>query len=273
MSAVERPAGYCNRHPTERAQYISETHKDKENHHNQQVNKTHEHQEKAHQKASKAVKCEAYQNNTGCTPVSAVPLRNDPRFASQTVSIPARDPNLVARKSTVLLALHRLTLITSRGFHLCGEVKTKICPYVANEYKFETSTKQSVINHNIMLTWELKKDFAFVYKTRLPDGNKGLYSAKIIQKGVNTIWFCDKKDKGVLYPEFYKPFPEATVRFQSDMLEYMVEDVERQQDENERLRAENWDIIEEHLQDNTRRISAWHDIQDDLVEYINSIEV
>lgn len=47
------------------------------------------------------------------------------------------------------------------------------------------------------------------YQTRTPDGNKGLYHVKIIQKVVNMMWFCDKKDKGVLYPEFYKPFPEV----------------------------------------------------------------
>lgn len=46
-------------------------------------------------------------------------------------------------------------------------------------------------------------------QTRSPDGNKGLYGAKIIQKGVNAMWFRDKKDEGVLYPEFYKPFPEV----------------------------------------------------------------
>jgi hypothetical protein len=46
-------------------------------------------------------------------------------------------------------------------------------------------------------------------QTRSPDGNKGLYGARIIQKGVNAMWFRDKKDEGVLYPEFYKPFPEV----------------------------------------------------------------
>ncbi|KAG1734398.1 uncharacterized protein EDB91DRAFT_1084058 [Suillus paluster] len=396
MSAVERPAVRRDHHPTKRAQYISETHKDKENRQHQQVNKAQEHQEKACQKASKAAEREAYQNNTGRTQVSAVTLGNDPGFSSQTVSTPARGPDLVARNSTVLLAPHRVTLnmtprlntltpekaaellrlheavlakqamspvaalsrggphpslglnntmtrspspmdealfdeaieglvdfnmdgdqgndslvadnnnnyigdegsrspspsiecvgkycrrasdgddnnngpvwkavkiqeskgrpkaanyepfvctifgvawalycgrlcmegpmpdhmqevmwaklawkeackrlhtqvaydaeilkmITSQGSHLHGKVKTKVRPYVADEYGFETSTKQSVIDRNIMLARELKKDFAF---TCSPNGNKGLYGAKIIQKGVNTIWFRDKKDKG-----------------------------------------------------------------------------
>ncbi|KIK42498.1 hypothetical protein CY34DRAFT_106848 [Suillus luteus UH-Slu-Lm8-n1] len=49
---------------------------------------------------------------------------------------------------------------------------------------------------------------------------------------------------------------QATIRFQSNILEYMVEDVEKLQDENKHLRVENQDIIEENLQDNTKCISA-----------------
>ncbi|KAG1738003.1 hypothetical protein EDB19DRAFT_1829296 [Suillus lakei] len=65
MSAVGHPVVHHDCRPTERAQYISEIHKDKENRQHQQANKAHEHQEKACQKASKAAEREAYQN--GCT--------------------------------------------------------------------------------------------------------------------------------------------------------------------------------------------------------------
>ncbi|KAG1904901.1 uncharacterized protein F5891DRAFT_976494 [Suillus fuscotomentosus] len=107
MSAVERSAARCDHRPTERAQYISETHKDKENHQHQQVNKAHECQEKARQKASKAAEYEAYKNNTGCTQVSAVLLSEDPGVCFLQVKL---DPNLVAWKSTVPLAPHQVTL-------------------------------------------------------------------------------------------------------------------------------------------------------------------
>ncbi|OJA10293.1 hypothetical protein AZE42_05011 [Rhizopogon vesiculosus] len=54
---------------------------------------------------------------------------------------------------------------------------------------------------NITLARDLKRDSAFVYKMRSPDGNKGLYGAKIVQKGIDAIWFRDKKDDGGLFSD------------------------------------------------------------------------
>ncbi|KAG1786132.1 uncharacterized protein HD556DRAFT_1248579 [Suillus plorans] len=141
-----------------------------------------------------------------------------------------------------------LKMITSRGSHLHGEVKTKVRPYVADEYGFETSTKQSVIDRNIALTWELKKDFAFVYKTRSANGNKGLYGAKIIQKGVNTIWFRDKKDEGVLYPEFYKPFPEVGLALLLTAIESCIDEWSSGAQTNKMFTVNEYqDVLDEHL--------------------------
>ncbi|KAJ8587604.1 hypothetical protein M405DRAFT_741583 [Rhizopogon salebrosus TDB-379] len=141
-----------------------------------------------------------------------------------------------------------IKMITSRGSHLCGEVKTKIRPYVADEYGFETSTKQSVIDRNIMLARELKRDFAFVYKTRSPDGNKGLYGAKIIQKGVNAMWFRDKKDEGVLYPEFYKPFPEVGLALLLTAIESCIDEWSSGAQTNKMFTVNEYqDILDEHL--------------------------
>ncbi|KAG2337402.1 hypothetical protein BDR05DRAFT_952628 [Suillus weaverae] len=138
-----------------------------------------------------------------------------------------------------------LKMITSRGSHLHGEVKTKVRPYVADEYGFETSTKQSVIDHNIMLTRELKKDFAF---TRSPNGNKGLYSAKIIQKGVNTIWFRDKKDEGVLYPEFYKPFPEVAFTLLLTAIESCIDEWSSGAQMNKMFTVDEYqDVLDKYL--------------------------
>ncbi|KAG1831196.1 hypothetical protein DFJ58DRAFT_608522, partial [Suillus subalutaceus] len=141
-----------------------------------------------------------------------------------------------------------LKMITSRGSHLCGEVKTKVRPYVADEYGFETSTKQSVINHNIMLARNLKKDFGFVYKTRSADGHKGLYGAKIIQKGVNAIWFRDKKDEGVVYPEFYKPFPEVALAFLLTAIESCIDEWSSGGQANKMFTIDEYqDVLGEHL--------------------------
>lgn len=41
------------------------------------------------------------------------------------------------------------------------------------------------------------------------DVRKGLYKAKIIQAAINRVWFHNKKDEGIKYPEFYRPVPEV----------------------------------------------------------------
>jgi hypothetical protein len=39
---------------------------------------------------------------------------------------------------------------------------------------------------------------------------KGLYRNKNIQKVVNAMWFAKKQDEGVVYYEYFKPFPDVT---------------------------------------------------------------
>jgi Domain of unknown function (DUF6532) len=40
---------------------------------------------------------------------------------------------------------------------------------------------------------------------------KGLFRNKNIQKVVNAMWFVNKQDDGVSYPEYFKPMPDITV--------------------------------------------------------------
>ncbi|KAG1742961.1 hypothetical protein EDD22DRAFT_851560 [Suillus occidentalis] len=141
-----------------------------------------------------------------------------------------------------------IKMITSRSSHFHGEVKSKVWPYITDEYGFETSTRQSVIDHNIMLVHELKKDFSFVYKTRSPDGNKGLYSTKIIQKVVNMMWFRDKKDEGVLYPEFYKPFPEVGLALLLTVIESRIDEWSTGSQTNKMFTVDEYQsVLNEHL--------------------------
>ncbi|KAJ8588582.1 hypothetical protein M405DRAFT_882098 [Rhizopogon salebrosus TDB-379] len=35
------------------------------------------------------------------------------------------------------------------------------------------------------------------------------YVTDVVVSGCHAMWFRDKKDEGVLFPEFYKPFPEV----------------------------------------------------------------
>ena len=40
---------------------------------------------------------------------------------------------------------------------------------------------------------------------------KGLFHNKNIQKVVNAMWFMNKQDDGVIYPEYFNPMPDVTV--------------------------------------------------------------
>lgn len=40
-----------------------------------------------------------------------------------------------------------------------------------------------------------------------PEERKGLYRSKLIQKTVNAMWFSNRRDEGVMYPDCFNPFP------------------------------------------------------------------
>lgn len=41
-----------------------------------------------------------------------------------------------------------------------------------------------------------------------PDGKrKGIYNHPIIQKAVNAMWFKNKRDEGIVYPDLFSPIP------------------------------------------------------------------
>jgi hypothetical protein len=46
---------------------------------------------------------------------------------------------------------------------------------------------------------------------RAASGNKGYYHHPIIEQAVNDVWFSNKKDDGVKYPDIYKPFPKVAL--------------------------------------------------------------
>ncbi|KIM88272.1 hypothetical protein PILCRDRAFT_62582, partial [Piloderma croceum F 1598] len=97
-------------------------------------------------------------------------------------------------------------MITSRGSHVRGELKTKVRPIIEH-YGFESGQHKRTIKRNRELAEELKEGYNFVYST----DRKGLFRNKNIQKVVNAMWFANKQDDGVSYPEYFKPMPDITV--------------------------------------------------------------
>ena len=121
-----------------------------------------------------------------------------------------------------------ISQITSHGSHVRGELKTKVWLVVKN-YGFESSQHKYIIKHNHELARGLKEGYNFTYLVcNLNDGplshwyifqemgtteanRKGLFHNKNIQKVINAMWFANKNDDGITYPEYFKPMPDVTI--------------------------------------------------------------
>ncbi|KIJ15258.1 hypothetical protein PAXINDRAFT_11800 [Paxillus involutus ATCC 200175] len=105
-----------------------------------------------------------------------------------------------------------IQLITNCTWHLTSELKIKIHPLVEVMYGFESSTKAMVQASS----WRssLQTLGSVTRHLEIPSmmfHAKGLYEHKIIQKAVNMAFYKDKRDEGVQYPQYFEPFPEASM--------------------------------------------------------------
>ncbi|KAG9219741.1 hypothetical protein CCMSSC00406_0010330 [Pleurotus cornucopiae] len=100
-------------------------------------------------------------------------------------------------------------LITSRTSHTRGEVKTKVKAFVPSIFDLESSQHPKVIEKMRSRAAKLKDGYNFVYKEPHKDitKRKGLYRGKIIQKCVNALWFANRRDEGVRFPDSFSPIP------------------------------------------------------------------
>ncbi|KAI6009185.1 hypothetical protein EDC04DRAFT_2581712, partial [Pisolithus marmoratus] len=86
-------------------------------------------------------------------------------------------------------------LITSHGSQVHGKLKMKLHPLVKVMFSFHSSQSKSTIKKNCSLVEVLKEGTNFAFKVPL------------IQKIINTMWFANKHDEGIVFPEHFKPFP------------------------------------------------------------------
>ncbi|KII89554.1 hypothetical protein PLICRDRAFT_78243, partial [Plicaturopsis crispa FD-325 SS-3] len=98
-----------------------------------------------------------------------------------------------------------IKLITNRGSHLRGELKTKAKALTPSTYGFKTSKSPAVIGRNRRIAKDLKTALGFTYR-KLGSGDlqdrKGLYQNPIIQELISTVWYKDSSDEGVRWPEY-----------------------------------------------------------------------
>ncbi|KAI6029634.1 hypothetical protein BKA83DRAFT_4047772 [Pisolithus microcarpus] len=117
-------------------------------------------------------------------------------------------------------------IVTSRGSQVRGQLKTKLRPLVEAIFGFHSSQSKSAIKKNRSLAEGLKEGTNFAFKVKCnwafsllvlicvvqhmaaDEGERrGFLKAPLIQKIVNTMWFANKHDDGVVFHKHYKPFP------------------------------------------------------------------
>ncbi|KAI6008599.1 hypothetical protein EDC04DRAFT_2521397, partial [Pisolithus marmoratus] len=90
------------------------------------------------------------------------------------------------------------------GSQVCGELKTKLCPLIKVIFGFHSIHCQK--NHSLVEV--LKEGMNFAFKHMAP---MGFLKVPLIQKIINTMWFANKHDEGIMFPEHFKPFPYPTL--------------------------------------------------------------
>ena len=120
--------------------------------------------------------------------------------------------------------------VKARGSQARGEAKTKTASLVEALYGFDSGRSKKAILENRKKAEELKSDKGFVFEVSFiiiiyfsfnlinyqvlsdPEGKrKGIYKHPIIQKAVNAIWFQNKRDEGIIYPEHFKPISVPSI--------------------------------------------------------------
>ncbi|KIM91541.1 hypothetical protein PILCRDRAFT_24857, partial [Piloderma croceum F 1598] len=101
-----------------------------------------------------------------------------------------------------------IKILTSRGTHLRGVIKTKARALVKSTYGFEVSGDDAV-EENCKKVERLKDGFGFVYRDQ---PNKGLYENSIIQRIVNQVWFAQRLlSPGIQFTDHFSPFPDPAL--------------------------------------------------------------
>ncbi|KAI5981563.1 hypothetical protein EDD15DRAFT_2379389 [Pisolithus albus] len=89
-----------------------------------------------------------------------------------------------------------------------------------------SSQSKSAIKKNRSLAEALKEgtNFAFKHMAPMEEDRRGFLKAPLIQKIINTMWFANKHDEGVMFPEHFKPFPYPTLALVLTAIECCIDE-------------------------------------------------
>ncbi|KAH7910152.1 hypothetical protein BJ138DRAFT_1114361 [Hygrophoropsis aurantiaca] len=117
-------------------------------------------------------------------------------------------------------------MVTSRGPQVRGELKTKLRPLVEIMFEFSTGHNKAAIKRNRDHAEALKDGNNFAYRTRgdtLADRH-GIFKAPIFQKATDIMWFANKHNEGVTFPQHFKPFPIVTLALLLTVIENCIDE-------------------------------------------------
>ncbi|KAI0260376.1 hypothetical protein BC834DRAFT_973515 [Gloeopeniophorella convolvens] len=108
-------------------------------------------------------------------------------------------------------------LITSRAAELRGELRNKMIPIIQSAYGFRSGQDRKSLKHNRKLIDELGyvPGPGFIFK--------GPYRHPAIQKGINMMWFMNRRDEGILYSMYFNPMPYPAIAFILTGIEFCLD--------------------------------------------------
>ncbi|KAG1876867.1 hypothetical protein C8R48DRAFT_590841, partial [Suillus tomentosus] len=93
--------------------------------------------------------------------------------------------------------------------HVHGELKMKMCSLASSFFGFQPSFSRDVIGQNRNLAESLKNGSAFAFKDWT--SKTGLHKSKLLQDGINVMWFANQNNEGIVYPKYFDPMPVEVV--------------------------------------------------------------
>ncbi|KAG2749317.1 hypothetical protein P692DRAFT_20778595 [Suillus brevipes Sb2] len=122
----------------------------------------------------------------------------------------------------VKLTPSAVNMLLKRASHVRGELKTKMRPLTASFHGFRSSNSMEVIRSNRDLAERLKIGSIFVFKD--PSSKAGIYKTKLLQQGINSMWFLNRSDEGVIYHKYFDPIPIKTIALVLTAIECCVDE-------------------------------------------------
>ncbi|KAI9451007.1 hypothetical protein BJY52DRAFT_135147 [Lactarius psammicola] len=144
-------------------------------------------------------------------------------------------PSQMAVQNPIMIDVEASAEVTSLRKRLCAEMKPKLATLVEIMYNFKTSQAYTSISSNARRAQELLRDLNFIYPE--PRTGRDPYRHPIIQRAIDTTWFRNKDDVGVVDHGQFSPMPISIIAITLTVIECCIEE---------------WS-------DGTRRESSWDD--------------